>query len=215
MLSIVIADSEIELVPDEITGHAAIRRKAKRRGKPPGETLLDSNMDHVPMRRLVDGDRRGRPDIAHLCLLIALDSITSREGDLRVYVHTREDVVLAFDPATRLPRVQGRFYGILEKILSSETGTDLIGYSKKNLAGLCSEISPDKTLAFTPSGKRTSLVEQMSGDDHVLSIIGGFPRGEFRSPVESLADATISCYPDSLNAWTVLNEVVFSYRNSR
>jgi rRNA small subunit pseudouridine methyltransferase Nep1 len=215
MLSIVIADSEIELVPDEIAGHAAIRRKAKRRGKPPAETLLDSNMDHVPMRRLVDGDRRGRPDIAHLCLLVALDSISSREGDLLVYVHTREDVILTFDPGTRLPRVQGRFYGILEKILTSETGTDLIGYDKMNLAGLCLKIAPDITLALTPSGKRSSLAEEMSGKEHVLSIIGGFPRGEFKSPVESLADATISCYPDSLNAWTVLNEVVFSYRNSR
>jgi rRNA small subunit pseudouridine methyltransferase Nep1 len=172
-------------------------------------------MDHVPMRRLVDGDRRGRPDIAHICLLVALDSIASREGDLLAYVHTRDDVVLAFDPETRLPRVQGRFYGILEKVLTSETGTDLIGYSKMNLADLCSEIEPDITLAFSPAGKRSSLVEKMSGNEHVLSIIGGFPRGEFKSPVESLADATISCYPDSLNAWTVLNEVVFSYRNSR
>jgi rRNA small subunit pseudouridine methyltransferase Nep1 len=167
------------------------------------------------MRRLVDGDRRGRPDIAHVCLLIALDSIASREGDLLVYVHTRDDVILAFDPGTRLPRAQGRFYGILEKILSSETGTDLIRYSKMDLAGLCSEISPDTTLVCSPSGKRVNLVDQMSGREHVLSIIGGFPRGEFKSPVEKLADATISCYPDSLNAWTVLNEVVFSYRNSR
>jgi rRNA small subunit pseudouridine methyltransferase Nep1 len=167
------------------------------------------------MRRLIEGDRRGRPDIAHLCLLIALDSVLCREGELDVYLHTRDDVVLAFDPGTRLPRAQGRFYGILEKILSSGSGTDLIRYRKMGLADLRSKIKPDSTLVLTPSGEEFNIADHMSRCDHVLAIVGGFPKGDFRSPIDPIADALVSCYPDSLDAWTVLNEVICSYRRSR
>jgi len=214
MLNMIIADSEVELVPEEIAGHPAIRRRARNRRKDPRELLLDSNLDYPAMRNLVGGDRRGRPDIAHFCLIIALDSIPSREGGLNIHVHTRNDVVLSFKPVTRLPRAQARFYGILEKILSTGSGTDLIGYRRMGLEELCSEISPERTLVLSGSGDMVDLREQMMVED-ILVIVGGFPKGQFISPVDKIADATISCHPDSLDAWTAVSEVICSYRNSR
>ncbi|MEO2151558.1 MAG: 16S rRNA methyltransferase, partial [Thermococcus sp.] len=86
MLHLVIADSELELVPESIADHPAVVNYARRRGKKPEEVILEGSYHHAALRKLEDGERRGRPDIVHICLLNALESIANKEGKLRVYV---------------------------------------------------------------------------------------------------------------------------------
>jgi rRNA small subunit pseudouridine methyltransferase Nep1 len=212
MLHLIIADAEIELVPPEIAAHREIRRRGRKMGKSPEEMLLDSSMDHRALRSMPEGVRRGRPDIAHVCLLVALDSIPCREGQLQIYVHTRHDIVLQFDPSTRIPRSQARFYGILEKILREEKGTDLIQFSRKDLKTLQGEISPDLSLGFSDKGESTYLPAELSKTDNTLAVVGGFPRGDFRSPVAAMADRMISSYGEELDAWTVVGEIIWAYK---
>ena len=215
MLSLVIADSEIELVPSELERHPLIVRRAEGRRRPPGQILLDSNYDHRAMRALRDQDRRGRPDIAHVCLLVALDSIPAREGELRVYVHTRHDAVLTFSSDTRIPRSQSRFYGILEGILSTGEGTKFIGYREMGLGALVAGLGPDLTIGLSPSGEGANLPDLMSGKGNIVAIVGGFPRGDFLSPVGSIVDRMVSLHAESLDAWTAVAEAISAYRHRR
>lgn len=211
MLLLTLVDAEIELVPDEIATHQAIIRRAKGRRVDPSEMLLDSNLDHRAMASLQDGARRGRPDIAHICLLAALDSIPSREGRMRVYVHTRHDIVMEFDPKTRIPRSQNRFYGLLEKLLSEGKGTELITVSRMSIRQLQKQLAPDLSLGFSRRGESGDLRSMLSGERKTMAMVGGFPSGYFRSPVGEIA-RIVRCYDEPLDAWTVVNEIICAYR---
>ena len=211
MLFLTIVDAEIELVPEEIATHEVIIRRAKRRRVDPTEMLLDSNMDHRGMARLQDGTRRGRPDITHVCLLNALDSIPCREGRMGVYVHTRQDIVMGFDPKTRIPRSQNRFYGLLEKLLSEGKGTELITVSRMSVRQLQKQLAPDLSLGFSRKGERVDLRSMLSGEGKIMAMVGGFPSGYFRSPVEDIA-RVVRCHDQPVDAWTVVNEIICAYR---
>ncbi len=83
MLNLLLADAEIELIPREIFHHPSVKANAKRRGKPPAEILLDSTIHHSALRKLTEGERRGRPDLVHFYLLLALESIMNKRGLLK------------------------------------------------------------------------------------------------------------------------------------
>ncbi|HYT17864.1 MAG TPA: 16S rRNA methyltransferase, partial [Thermoplasmata archaeon] len=112
MLTLVLADSELELVPPSIAGHPAIRTSARKRGRSPTSILLDSSLHHPALKGVPDGERRGRPDLVHGFVLLCLDSIVNQEGRLTTIVHTRHDDVLRFAPQTRIPRNYARFVGL-------------------------------------------------------------------------------------------------------
>ena len=116
LLTLVLADAELELVPPKIAGHPALRSAARKRGRPGTSLMLDSSVHHAALRKLPDGPRRGRPDIVHLFLLLCLDSIPNLEGQLRTVVHMRHDRVLHVDPSARLPRNYMRFLGLIEDV---------------------------------------------------------------------------------------------------
>ncbi len=210
VLFLTLVDAEIELVPEEIATHEVIVRRSRRRRMDPTEMLLDSNLDHRAMVGLEDGARRGRPDIAHICLLNALDSIPCREGRMRVYVHTRHDIVMEFDPRTRIPRSQNRFYGLLEKLLSQGRGTDLVKVWKMSLRQLQEQLDPDLSLGFSRRGEPADLRSVLSQGQKVMAMVGGFPSGYFRSPVEKMA-RIVRCYDQPLDAWTVVNLIICAY----
>ena len=210
MLYLVIADAEVELVPEQIRNHPVIRRRARSRRKLPSQLILDSNTDHRAMGSLSDSERRGRPDIAHICLLNALGSIPCKRGEIRVFMHTRNDEVLEFEPETRIPRAQNRFYGILESILSTRTGTNLIHYSEMSLTELRDSLKPDNCLAMSRRGEKIDLDKEMGRNQNTMVLIGGFPRGFFLSPVNEIG-RLIRVSDEPLEAWTVVNEVICSY----
>src|SRR2546428_10438416 len=94
MLSLILAESSIELVPNEIVGHPAILRWAKRKKKDPRHLILDQSYHHSAILRLgKTGVGRGRPDIGHISLLLALSSPLNADHQLNFFVHTRDDNV--------------------------------------------------------------------------------------------------------------------------
>ena len=116
MLTLVLADTELERVPADLQRHPAVRASAKKRGVSPSTILLDSSFHHPALRKVPDGERRGRPDIAHIVLVVALDSILNLEGGLRIFIHTRNDEVIQFSPETRIPKNYTRFAGLMEDL---------------------------------------------------------------------------------------------------
>jgi len=107
-----LADSELELIPKRIASLPAIRRDAERRKKKAEELLLDSSLHHSAMKGLKEWERRGRPDIVHISLLIANESILNRENMLDMVVHTRNNEAIKIDPEMKVIKNYNRFKGL-------------------------------------------------------------------------------------------------------
>ena len=214
MLHLIIADSELELVPEKIRDHPSVVNYAKKRGKKPDEVLLDSTYHHSALKLLEDGERRGRPDIIHLCLINALESILNKEGRLRVYVHTRNDEIIYIKPETRLPRNYNRFVGLMESLFKKKAvpkDLELLKMREGTLSELLEEIGPDGVFIMHENGNLATpkeFGERLVDYTSPAVIIGGFPHGDFLSVVEG---EKISIYKEPLMAWSVVNEVLVNY----
>ena len=219
MLHLILADSELEQVPREIANHRVIQRLARRRGRRPTELLLNSSLHFPAMRKLPDADRRGRPDIVHICLLLALDTPLNREGLLRIYVHTRHNKLITVDPSVHLPRMYYRFEGLMEHLFltgGAPPENPLLHLENASLKSLLERLKPKKVVTFSERGERKRSNEIFGGlskEEDVCVIVGGFPHGDFLSDVEELSDELVSIDPELLCAPTVLMRAIFAYED--
>lgn len=208
MTNLVIADSEIELIPDSIASHPSVRASSRKRNKKPTECLLDSSLHYAAMRSLQDGGRRGRADIVHFCLLLALDSVPSKEGRLRTYVHTRGDTVMEFSPDVRLPKNYNRFQGLMESALTGGSvvseGRELVRVSRESLKSLLRRLGGSNIL-LTEKGKQLTDSSLLGGAN---LVVGGFPHGDFQSDLNGIEFEEYSLYHARLMAWTAVSMVI-------
>jgi len=221
MLTIILAESELEVMPVELVNHPMIVSFAHQRRKQPEKILLDSNYHHAAMRDLLDGRRRGRPDIVHLFLLTALESIANKKGQLKIIIHTRHDNVIYVNPETRIMRNYDRFVGLIEqlfekKVVRSQEQTLLELKQKVPLNKLIEELKSDKIISFSEEGKATNLNKYLNDlkkhkEKNIVCIVGGFPSGKFNCDMESIAADIISIYPEMLVAWAVASEILVNY----
>ncbi|MCX8181653.1 MAG: hypothetical protein N3D12_00890 [Candidatus Methanomethyliaceae archaeon] len=214
-LSLIIAESALEIVPKEIADHPSVKRWAEKRGKDPNKVLLDISYHYAAMRGLRDWDRRGRPDIVYVTLLNVLGSPLNREGLLQVYVHTLNDFVIALDPEIKLPRNYLRFLGLVEQLFDvgkvPPTGKWLMKLEKMSLKKLLEDLKPSKTIILTEEGRKIKVEkfgDMIIKEDSPSVVIGGFQKGEFKEEDLMLADAKISLYKKALDAWVVAGMVV-------
>ena len=214
MLNIVLADSELELIPSKIQGHNIIKRSAKKSDKNPSEMLLDSNYHHKAMKKLKQSERRGRPDIIHISLLCALESILNKEKELNLFIHTRNDKVIEIDSETRLPRSYNRFIGLFEKLFKTKTvpkDLELLKLRNETLKNLLNDLNGEK-LVMTGEGESvTELKKQFPKSGDTTVIIGGFPKGDY---ISNPKGKKISIYKEQLTAWSTLNEVISEYERA-
>lgn len=166
MLSLILAESALEIVPERLRGHPAVASSSRRLGQGPASTLLDVSWHHAAMARLAGARRRGRPDIAHSALLAAAGTPLYAAGRLGVYVHTVDDAVVRVGPGARLPKSYHRFAGLFAGVLSrggaggggaAADGADgrplLEARRPMGLAELLAEICPAVTVGMTRSGR--------------------------------------------------------------
>ena len=214
MVNLIIADAELELVPEEIARRPAVRISAGRRNRKAEECLLDSSMHHSAMKGLKDAERRGRPDIVHFCLLLALDSSINSSGKLKTFVHTRNNTVIEFDRTTRLPRNYGRFTGLMEELLlSGRIGTEdrtLASTREMSLPVLVSELGVPAFI-FSRSGAHDRKLSDLSSDAGATLIVGGFPHGDFNSDTSKFRHETLSLSGERLMAWTAVSLILSHY----
>lgn len=216
VLTLILADAELEPVPQAIAGHPAVRTSAKRRGRSPTTMLLDSSLHHPALKRFPEGERRGRPDIAHLFTLLCLDSVINGQGQLRTIIHTRNDDVIRLAAETRIPKNYPRFVGLMEDLFQKGAvpeGQPLItlerGVTLETLLSGC----PSPRWAFAETGERVNLWPELAAlEGDLTAVVGGFPHGDFRSPVARLCDRVVSIHEEPLRAWTVTSEILVAYR---
>jgi rRNA small subunit pseudouridine methyltransferase Nep1 len=217
MLTLVLCDAELELVPPKLTGHQQVIRSAQHSGVSPSKMLLDSSLHYAAMRSLPQGERRGRPDLVHFFLLTVLESIPNKLGHVRVYVHTRNDEVIEVAPQTRLIRNYNRFCGLMQKLFENgsvgEPEPLLTMKRDFPLSDLLKKIKPQRGIVLAPAPQFRLPSELFRPDDatgHVAALIGGFPSGDYRSPLPPGFER-VSIHPEPLTVWTVAAELLAHY----
>jgi rRNA small subunit pseudouridine methyltransferase Nep1 len=217
MLHLFLVDAELERVPDAMRGHPQVAESARRWGTSPSKMLLDSSLHYAALRKVPDGERRGRPDLVHMFLLTVLESIPNKRGQVRVTIHTRNDDVVRIEPDTRLVRNYPRFCGLLQQLFERGTVGEprplLTLERDTTLATLLAQERPDRTLVMDPAGVQRPPAQLFDGGDpdrNVAVLIGGFPSGDYRSPLPADA-ARVSIAPEPLTVWTVAAEILAHY----
>lgn len=222
MLSLILAESAIELVPNEIAGHPAIIKWARRKKKDPRQLVLDQSYHHAAILRLgKSGVGRGRPDIVHFSLLLALGSPLNADNQLNCFVHTRDDQVIEIHAGTRLPRNTDRFTALIEQLYqdsvvpSSEPA--LLKLRKESLKSLMNSINSDKVVALTTLGlpkPMEAIAELLSEAKRPVLVVGGFPSGHFSDGTMKLASEKFRVDRRNLEAWTVAGRAIYDYEKA-
>jgi rRNA small subunit pseudouridine methyltransferase Nep1 len=213
-LRVLLLESPLELIPDEIRDHPQVVRYARRFDVDPSEVLLDKTYHYYAMARLDEKWKRGRPDIVHVVLLLLQDSILNMKGLLEVYIHVRDGRVFYVEPGTRVPKHLDRFKGLMAQLLIHD------------------RVPPvgDRPLIYKVFDSLEEAVKEFGGmillwergkHVHVNDVvreametgwpigIGMFPRGDFSRDVLRLAKRKYSLYGGTpLKAWTVVYKLL-------
>ena len=221
-LSLVLAESALELVPNELTTHPAILSWARRKRKPPGELILDQTYHHGAILRLGRrGVGRGRPDLVHLSLLLALGSPLSLDGHLKCYVHTRDNRLITVSPRARLPRNTDRFAALVEQLYKEkivpQVGPPLLSLAKESLPSFLDKLGSEMVIALTSQGTpkpMADIARSMAESKKPVLLVGGFPEGHFSNSTLQQANAAYSIEKRRLEAWTVVARAVYDFETA-
>jgi rRNA small subunit pseudouridine methyltransferase Nep1 len=222
MLNLLFVETSLELVPRQIARHPSVVRNAKREGKKADEVILDRSLHHHAMLSLPEGEKRGRPDIIHFCLLEALGAPLNKTGKLRPMVHTLNSDLLVVSPELRLPRDCYRFRSLIEQLFAAgrvppDGDKPLITLSNRRLGEVKRDINPSHTLALTSHGKvknLSDLCKDLAAESNPLVFIGAYPHGAMRDETLALADDKVSIYRDVLEAWVITSRFVYEYERA-
>jgi len=222
MLNVLFVEAAMEIVPRKISHHPAVTRNAKRDGKNPEGVLLDRSLHHRAMLSLPEGEKRGRPDILHFCLLEALGSPLNKAGRLRSMAHTLNGDFIDFAPELRLPRECNRFGSLMEQLFAEgrvPPGEEkpLIALARRTLADVKGDVRPSRTVALTSHGEPRKLEELCKGlavEENPLVFLGAYPHGAMREETLAEADEAVSIHPEALEAWVVTSRLVYEYEKA-
>ncbi|MFX1245652.1 MAG: 16S rRNA methyltransferase [Promethearchaeota archaeon] len=215
MLLLGLVETSLELVSEEMVQHSSVLRTAKARGKEPAHLLLDEAVFPKVVQALSTSEKRGRPDIAHRSLLIALDSVLAQNEQLQVFVHTIADQVIQIRPGTRLPRREARFVGLIEQLLQAgrvpQSGSPLLELYAGTLEKYLNELTPSRTIVLTPTGTPMTplaLAKTLVSEARPLVLVGGFAHGELSTRITDLANETVSLHPEFLPTSTIVGMII-------
>lgn len=118
MIYLILAESGLELIPNDLGRHPAVKKNISRLGDI--GKILDVSIHHSAMKRIKDSHSRGRPDIVHKFLIDSLSSILNKWNQLRIFIHTYDDKLYEVNPYMRPPKDMVRFKGLAFKLLQED-----------------------------------------------------------------------------------------------
>ena len=219
MLTIILAESSLELIPKHLCHHPSVKSYSKKFKKNPLNTLLDNSWHFGAMKGLDNEIKRGRPDIVHLTLLSLCTTPAFYKNNFRVFVHTLNDEIISIGSNTRLPKSYHRFQGLIEKIfLTKEIESEneiLMKLEKSSLSQLISKIKPTKIIGLTTKGQKTTF-EKITKEitENTCILIGGFQKGHFNKDTEKVIKESFSISDYSLEAHLVASRLVYEYEKT-
>ena len=219
MISLILTESSLELVPKELRSHPSVVSHAQKLGKKPSEILLDNSWHFAAMKGMSNEIKRGRPDLVHFCILEATTIPLYKKNKIKIYIHTINDKVIYFGENVHIPKSYHRFEGLIEKLFLEKTiesnGNVLLEIKEKSFSELIDEIKPSKVVGLSSKGEKHSFENIISEiPENCCLVIGGFQKGQFSDIVNSRVDQLISIDDFSFEAHIVVARMLYEYEKT-
>ena len=220
MLTIILAESSLELIPKKLHKHPAVISYSKKFKKDPAKTLLDNSWHFAAMKGLDNEIKRGRPDIVHLTLLSICTTPAFYDRRVTVQVHTINNKVINISNDIRLPKSYHRFQGLMEqlftekRIRSTYDPQILMSIEDSDISSLVDGYNEIFGLTTKASQRTTfeKFSKQLTKDSCV--IIGGFQKGHFSSDTTNILKQEFRIGTSSLEAHLVASRLVYEYEKT-
>ncbi len=217
MSTLILAESSIETVPEEISSHPSVVKHAKRKRKKPTEILLDRSFHHKAILKLENSHKRGRPDIVYHVLLDVTSTPLYRANEISFYIHTINDHIIRVGKGVRPPRAYFRFEGLFEQLfrvgnIKTPSGRELFSVQKMSFNELLREILPDRVIGFSRLGRYRPLHEIVKDSGKfksVVFVVGGFPKGHFSKEILKFLDELYSIHGMGLDSSLVVSRLIY------
>ena len=219
MISLILSESSLELVPSELKHHPSVISHARKLGKYPSEILLDNSWHFAAMKGIKNEMKRGRPDLVHFSILEATTIPLYLQNKMKLYVHTLDDKVISFGKNVHIPKSYHRFEGVIEKLYQEKeitTNDDvLLEIEEKTFSELLDEINPSKVFGFSTKGTK-STYEKIAKeiDDDACIVVGGFQKGHFSDSVQSKITDLYSVGDESFEGHVVVARMLYEYEKT-
>ena len=219
MISLILSESALELVPFELEDHPSVVSHARKLGKYSSDILLDNSWHFAAMKGIKNEIKRGRPDLVHFSILEATTIPLYLQNKLNLFVHTVDDKVIHFGKNVHLPKSYHRFQGVIEKLYQEKkimTKNELLlEIKEQTFLELINEINPSKIIGFSTEGKSSSyekIAAQIS--DNSCIVIGGFQKGHFSDTVENTITDLYSVGNESFEGHVVASRILYEYEKT-
>jgi len=219
MISLILSESSLELVPSELKHHPSVISHARKLGKYPSEILLDNSWHFAAMKGIENEMKRGRPDLVHFSILEATTIPLYLQNKMKLYVHTLDDKVISFGKNVHIPKSYHRFEGVIEKLYQEKeitTNDDvLLEIEEKTFSELLDEINPSKVFGFSTKGTK-STYEKIAKEitDDACIVVGGFQKGHFSDSVETKITDLYSVGDESFEGHVVVARMLYEYEKT-
>jgi rRNA small subunit pseudouridine methyltransferase Nep1 len=219
MISLIISESALELVPFELEDHPSVISHARKLGKYSSEILLDNSWHFAAMKGIKNEIKRGRPDLVHFSILEATTIPLYLQNKLNLFVHTIDDKVIHFGKNVHLPKSYHRFEGVIEKLYQEKKITIknelLLEIKDQTFLELIDEINPLKIIGFSTEGQLSSY-EKIAAQipDNSCIVIGGFQKGHFSDSVQNKITDLFSIGNESFEGHVIVSRILYEYEKT-
>ena len=219
MISLILAESSLELVPKELRSHPSVISHAQKTNKEPSEILLDNSWHFAAMKNIDNEIKRGRPDLVHFSVLEATTIPLFFKNELQVFIHTINDKVITIGKNVRIPKSYHRFVGLFEKLFLEKkisiNNQELLSIKDQNFSELIKELNPSKIIGLSTNGKSNSF-EKLGGElkRNSCLVIGGFQKGHFSDSIENNFDELYSIGDTSFEGHVVVSRMLYEYEKT-
>ena len=219
MISLILSESALELVPYELQEHPSVISHAKKLGKHPSEILLDNSWHFAAMKGIKNEIKRGRPDLVHFSILEATTIPLYYQNKLNLFVHTIDNKVIHFGNNVHIPKSYHRFQGVIEKLFQEKKVLSknelLLEIKDQTFSELIHEINPFNVIGFSTSGQSSSY-QKIASDipDNSCIVIGGFQKGHFSDSTQSKITNLYSIGNDSFEGHVIVSRILYEYEKT-
>ena len=215
MISLILSESSLELVPSELEHHPSVVSHARKLGKHTSEILLDNSWHFAAMKGIENEIKRGRPDLVHFSILEATTIPLYHQNKMKLYVHTLDDKVISFGENVHIPKSYHRFEGVIEKLYQEKKivaqDNVLLEIKEKTFSELVDEINPSKVIGFSTKGVKSTYekIAKEITDDDICIVIGGFQKGHFSDSVENKITKLCSVGDESFEGHVIIARMLY------
>ncbi len=219
MISLILADSSLELVPPELQSHPSVISHAQKFSKKPSEILLDNSWHFAAMKGITNEIKRGRPDLVHFSLLEATTIPLYHKNKINILIHTIDNKVISVGENVHIPKSYHRFAGLFEKLFLEKTikvnDQELLSVKEQSLLELIDALNPSQVIGLSTKGKQSTF-EKISNNvmDDSCIVIGGFQKGHFSASVKNKFTDLFSVGSIPLEAHVVVARMLYEYEKT-